>query len=124
MGMTWRVVVGAIAIFNILIGLGFLIDPAGSALRFFLAPLGTQGMASLRADFTAFFLVGGGFALLGAWRNTAAPLLVPLALLGVAILGRAISLAADGAPATAFPPMAVEAVMIALLLLARRNATA
>lgn len=120
MSMTWRVIVGAIAIFNILIGLGFLIDPAGSALKFFLAPLGTQGMASLRADFTAFFLVAGGFALAGAVRRSAALLLVPVALFGVAIFGRAISLLADGAPATAFPPMAAEAVMIALLLLARR----
>ena len=36
-----------VALFNIVLGLGFLIDPAGSALNFFLAPLGTQGMAGL-----------------------------------------------------------------------------
>lgn len=121
MTMPWRVAVGAIAIFNIAIGLGFLIDPAGSALRFYLAPLGTQGMATLRADFPAFFIVGGGGALLAALRAIRAPLLVPIALLGVALTGRLVSLVADGAPPTAFPPMAAEAVMIALLGLAWRG---
>ncbi len=124
MGRTWRIVIGGVAVFNILIGLGFLIDPAGSALRFFLAPLGTQGMASLRADFTAFFIVGGGFTLYAAWRGIAAPLLVPLALLGIALFGRVVSLIADGTAPTAYPPMVVEAVMIVLLLLARRRARA
>lgn len=124
MSLTWRIVVAGIAIFNVLIGIGFLIDPAGSALRFFLAPLGTQGMATLRADFTAFFVVGGGFALYAAWRRAAYPLYVPVALLASALIGRVVSLAADGAAPTAFPPMAVEAAMIALLLLACRNARA
>jgi len=40
---------------------------------------------------------------------------VPLSLLSIAIVVRAISLVADGAPATAFPPMAAEAIMIAVL---------
>jgi len=115
-----RVLVGLVALFNIVLGLGFLLDPAGSAQRFFVEPLGTQGMATLRADFTAFFVVGGAAALIGAWRRDGAPLLVPVALLAPAILGRAVSLVADGAPATAFPPMVVEAVMVAILLLGRR----
>ena len=42
---------------------------------------------------------------------------VPLFLLSIAIVVRAISLVADGAPATAFPPMAAEAIMIAPLAL-------
>ena len=115
-----RVLVALVALFNIVMGLGFLIDPAGSALTFYLAPLGTQGMATLRADMTAFFLVGGGMAALGGWRVDPRPLLVPVALLGIAIAGRAVSLIAEGAPAIAFPPMLVEAVMIAILVSARR----
>jgi hypothetical protein len=120
----WRFAIGAVAIFNIAIGLGFLLDPAGSALRFHLVPLGTQGMATLRADFPAFFIVVGGGALFAAVRGIRAPLLVPIALLGVAFAGRVVSLVADGAPPTAFPPMVAEAVMIALLGLAFRSARA
>ncbi len=116
----WRALVALVALFNIALGLGFLLDPASAGLRFFLAPLGTQGMATLRADFTAFFVVGGAAAALAAWRSERAPLLVPIALLSIALLGRAASLVADGAPATAFPPMIVEGVMVAILLAAWR----
>ncbi|HEX4694076.1 hypothetical protein [Sphingomonas sp.] len=110
-----RAVVALVGVFNLMLGLGFLIDPAQAGLRFFLASLGTQGLATMRADFTAFFVTGGTFALIAAWRARRAPLLVPLMLLGVAIGGRVISLIADGAPGKAFMPMIAEAVMIVIL---------
>jgi hypothetical protein len=110
-----RVVVGLAGAFNVLLGLGFLIDPAQAGLQFFLVSLGTQGLATLRADFPAFFLTGGLFAIVAAWRAWRVPLLVPLSLLGIALAGRIISLIADGAPARAFAPMAAEAVMVLIL---------
>ena len=115
-----RVGVGLVGLFNVVLGLGFLLDPAQAGLRFFVTSLGTQGMATLRADFTAFFVTGGAFALIAAWRARRWPLLVPLALLTTAIFGRVVSLIADGAPSIAFTPMAAEAVMIALLALGWR----
>ncbi len=115
-----RGLVGLTGAFNVVLGLGFLFDPAQAGLRFFLTSLGTQGLATMRADFTAFFVTGGVFALVAAWRGERTPLLVPLSLLSIAIAGRAVSLIADGAPATAFPPMVVEAVMIAVLALGWR----
>ncbi|MDX5983592.1 DUF4345 family protein [Sphingomonas echinoides] len=116
-----RAVVGLVGLFNIALGMAFLFDPAQAVARFFLTPLGTQGLATVRADFTAFFITGGVFALLGAWREETAPLRVSLSLLGVAIGGRVVSLVLDGAPNTAFPPISVEAGMIAVLLLASRT---
>ncbi len=116
-----RAVVGLVGLFNIALGLGFLLDPAQAGLRFFLSSLGTQGLATMRADFTAFFVTGGLFAIVAAVRVRRTPLLVPLSLLSIAIAGRLVSLAADGAPQTAFPPMIVEALMIALLALGWRS---
>lgn len=116
-----RAVVGLVGLFNILLGLGFLIDPAQAGLRFFLTSLGTQGLATMRADFTAFFVAAGSFALIAAWHARRTALLVPLTLLGVAISGRVVSLIADGAPGKAFPPMVAEAVMIAILALGWRH---
>jgi hypothetical protein len=115
-----RVVVALVGLINLMIGISFLIDPAQAGLRFFVTALGTQGMATMRADFTAFFVTGAVFALIGAWRAERRPLLVPLMLLGIAIAGRMISLIADGAPAMAFGPMAAEAVMIGILALGWR----
>jgi hypothetical protein len=116
-----RVVIGLIGLFNIVIGLGFLLNPAQLAGQFFLSPLGSQGLATLRADFPGFFITGGAFALIGAVRKDGNALLVPLLLLSIAIIGRALSLAMDGAAPTAWPPMIAEAVMISALLLARRS---
>jgi hypothetical protein len=114
----WRLVIGLVGLFNIAIGLMFLVHPRELAAMFFLEPLGTQGLATIRADFPAFFLTGGLFALLGAIRAERAPLAVPMMLLAIALAGRTLSLVVDGAPQTAFQPMAAEAIMVLLLALA------
>lgn len=116
-----RVLVGVIALFNIAIGLGFLINPAGLAANFFLIPDGGQGMATLRADFPGFFITGGSFAMIGAVQKDRQALLVPMLLLAIAITGRCVSLVADGIGPEAIPPMVAEAVMISVLALARRS---
>jgi hypothetical protein len=120
MTMILRVLVGAVGLFNITIGLLFLFNPAGAAANFFLIPDGSQGMATLRADFPGFFITGGSFALVGAWQKDGRALLVPVMLLAIAITGRTVSLVADGVGPQAIQPMVAEAVMISLLLLCRR----
>lgn len=120
MTFVMRLIVGLLGLFFAGMGLMFLINPAEMAADFALTPVGSQGLASLRADFTAFFLVGGLFALLGAWRTDPAALKVPILLLAVALFGRTVSLVLDGAGPMAWPPMVAEAVMIAILLLGQR----
>jgi len=110
-----RVALVLVGLFNLAIGLGFLIDPARLGAAFFLTPNGVQGLATMRADFTAFFATGGVFALLGAVRGRPELLIVPLGLLAIALSARCVSLAVDGIAPTAFPPMIAEAVMIAIL---------
>ncbi|TPE59177.1 DUF4345 domain-containing protein [Sandaracinobacter neustonicus] len=112
-----RLIIGLVGLFNVAVGLMFLLNPARMGPEFALSPLGSQGLATMRADFSAFFLVGGLFALLGAIRTDPSPLKVPLLLLAIALFGRTLSLILDGTAPTAYPPMLVEAVMIALLLL-------
>lgn len=116
-----RWLVGGVGLFNIAIGLGFLLAPAKLAAAFFLAPLGAQGLATLRADFPGFFIGAAAFALIGAWRAAAAPLRVPMLMLGLALFGRAVSILHDGMAPTALPPMVVEAVMLTLLGFAHRS---
>jgi Domain of unknown function (DUF4345) len=121
MKSTLRIVVGLVGLFNLFIGLNFLFAPARMAHEFALSPLGVQGMATMRADFPAFFLTGAVFSLFGAWRADAKPLLVPLMLLSAAICGRFVSIALDGTASTTFPPIIAEAVMIGLLSIAYRS---
>lgn len=116
-----RVVIGLVGLFNIIIGLGFLLAPAKLGAAFFLEPLGTQGLATMRADFPGFFIGASVFALLGAWTGHARPLLVPILMLSLALFGRFVSIAIDGMAPTAIQPMVAEAVMVTLLVLGWRN---
>ncbi|MFA6117738.1 MAG: DUF4345 family protein [Sphingomonas sp.] len=120
MRTTIRAAIALVGLFNLAIGLAFLADPSRLGAKFFLLPAGIQGLATMRADFTAFFVTGGVFALYGAWRGRAEPLTVPLLLLAIALLGRCVGLAMDGASSTAHEPMIAEAAMIAILLAGRR----
>jgi hypothetical protein len=116
-----RVVIGLVGLLNIALGLGFLLAPAKMAQGFFLLPIGSQGLASLRADFTGFFIGAATFALIGAWRADPRPLLVPLVMLGLALVGRSFSLVVDGVGPDAIAPMVIELVMLVVLIAGRRS---
>ncbi|MCA3691750.1 DUF4345 family protein [Aquidulcibacter sp.] len=110
-----------LGLFNFVIGLGFLLQPAKLAAAFFLSPIGSQGLATVRADFTGFFIGASVFALYGAWKMRAEALLVPMVMLGLALAGRFLSLALDGMAPTAPAPMVVEAIMLAILFFGYRT---
>lgn len=104
----------------VLIGLGFLIQPEDSAAGFGLAGRGAQGLSTLRADMTAFFVVGGVAMIWGAWKRNGELLLVPAALFGIAFAGRAVSLVVDGFYEGWWTGMTVEALVVALSVAASR----
>ena len=106
--------------FNLFLGVSFLYDPAGMGMQFGVSPNGALGMAVLRADFVAFFLVVGFCMLRGAWRRNGDLLLVPAALLAVAFTGRAISAALSGTQPGFFEPMIAEAAQVILLVIGWR----
>ncbi len=107
-------------LFNLLLGIGFFVDPVGLGTQFNLSPIGLGGLAVLRADLTAFFLVAGGCQLWGGWRRNGDLLLIPALLFGIAFTGRAVSAALDG-PAPGFAmPMTVEALQVILAVAAWR----
>ncbi|HEY8604023.1 hypothetical protein [Tsuneonella suprasediminis] len=110
----------AIGLLFLVLGANFLVFPADAGLGFGLTAKGAQGLAVLRADFPALFFVGGATMLWGAWRRNGELLLVPVAIFGIAFVGRVVSLAIDG-PYEAFAfPMMVEALAVALSLIGSR----
>ena len=115
-----RVLVGAVGVLGLLGAAMFLLRTEPAAARFGLQPLGSLGLASLRADLVALFATVGVLSLLGAVRDRADLLLAPLMLLGLALAGRTLSLVMTGPAPDLIPPMVVEAVLIAILVLGRR----
>ena len=107
-------------LFFVLMGIGFLIDPISAGADFGLAPQGTLGLASMRADMTAFFVVAGGCMIWGGWARKGDPLLVTAALMGIAIIGRLYTLVVDGPHDDWFVPIIVEAVTIIIALMGSR----
>lgn len=103
--------------FNLFLGISFLIDPAGMGRQFGVSPNGPLGLAVLRADFTAFFLVTAFCMLRGAWKRNGDMLLVPAALLAIAFIGRGVSAAVSGTQPGFFEPMVAEALQVVLLMI-------
>lgn len=115
MQMVLRALIGLVGVFNMVVGLGFMLVPARLARTFFLSPIGVEGLATLRADFPGFFIGSSVFAVLAAARNRADVLLVPLLMIAIALSGRVVSLLLDGSTPASFPPIVAEAVMFVLL---------
>lgn len=105
---------------DLMLGLGFLFQPAISGGDFGLVSNGNAGLATLRADMSAFFLVAAGCMMWGAWRRNADLFLPPAALFGIAFVGRLISAVFDGVYPGFWLPMAGEAFHVVLLLAAWR----
>lgn len=104
----------------VLVGGGFLIDPTGRIGEFGLLAENNKGLSTIRADFTAFFWVAGGAMIIGGWKQRGDALLVTAALMGIALTGRAVSLALDGSYEGWPNFMVVEALTVILALTASR----
>jgi hypothetical protein len=105
----------------VLVGLGFFFQPQSTGAGFGLLANGVPGIAVMRADMTAFFVVGGGCMIWGAWKRNGELLLVPAALFGVAFAGRLVTVVADGATPQFWLPMLVEGATVIVTWLASRH---
>jgi hypothetical protein len=117
--LTALAMIGGIAF--TLIGLGFLFVPDTAGASFALLPDGIAGLAVMRADMTAFFVVGGVCMIWGAWKRNGELLLVPAALFGIAFCGRLLTVIVDGLAPQFWLPMLVEAATVAVTLLGSRH---
>ncbi len=115
-----RILTGLAGGLFIFLGLSFWFDTDGAAAKMGLTNLAPAGHALVRADVAGFFLAGGAMSLYAAIKGNAAYLWPNLLLVGAAITGRALTLIIDGGDATSYPPMVVEAIIIALILYSRR----
>ncbi|QNP44353.1 hypothetical protein H9L15_03555 [Sphingomonas daechungensis] len=111
-----RIAIALVGLLNLGLGLAFLYAPVRMAAEFSITAIGSQGLATIRADFPGFFITAGLFALLGLETNKRGALWVPVTLLGIAFVGRTLSLLLDGVGPDALPPMIAEAMMIAILI--------
>lgn len=120
MRMILTALIFLLGLFDLLMALNFLFNPAPTALGFGLTADGAQGLSTLRAEFTAFFGVTAVCMMLGAWRRNGDLLLIPAALMATSLVVRGISLGIDGTYPGWQVLMAVELAHVVLLVAAWR----
>lgn len=114
MRMILRVLIGVAGVLGVLAGLRVWQAPEAFAAQLGVAAASPLGVATLRADFGAFFAVGGALALAAAIKARGGLLLAPMLLLGAALAGRIATALMEGYTPEMGAPMAVEAVLTAL----------
>jgi hypothetical protein len=117
--LTALAMIGGIAF--TLIGLGFFFVPASAGPSLGLMTSGVSSLAVLRADMTAFFVVGGVCMIWGAWKRNGELLLVPAALFAIAFCGRLLTVIVDGPTPQFWLPMLVEAATVIVTVLGSRH---
>jgi hypothetical protein len=121
MDKVFRALAGLIGLLFVIMGVRWVIDPAGAAGAIGLPVLEGLALSSQIGDLGAFFFAGGAMALFGAWKQKAAWYLAPALLIGTAAVFRI--LAALVQDATMAPQMIIpELVMTGILLMAARTA--
>lgn len=107
-------------LFDLFMGLSFFMDPqtAAAAAGFSIEPINLTGLATIRADMTAFFVVSGLAMMWGAWRRNADLLIVPAALFGTAMVIRSFTALTVGHGPDFLMPIVVEAIHFGLLMAA------
>ena len=116
-----RLFIGVCGLLALLLALRIWTQPALAAAQLGVGALGPLGVATLRADFAGFFAAAGGFALAAAIWDDRRLLTAPLAMIGLALTGRCLTVLHDGLAAPMIMPMAVEAALVILLALGRRG---
>jgi hypothetical protein len=112
-----RVIVALPGILFVVIGLSWLVDPAGAAKNLGMTLFDGLGRSSQIADFGAFFTTGGCLVLIGVITQKRTWLYAPAMMLCFAAVFRILAWLIQGA-AFAGPQIAVEVVLTGLLLFA------
>ena len=117
MNKVLRVVVALPAILFIVMGLRWVVAPAGIAPEFGMPLLEGLGLSTQVGDLGAFFFCGGLFVLIGLITQKRSWFYAPALLLGFTAVFRVVAWLAHGA-AFASSQIMVEVVLTALLLFA------
>ena len=113
-----RALAGAVGLFFLVLGIGFLTLPEVFATGFYAEPARAVGINAIRGDFGALFLGMSFFCLLGTLTVHRRLLIVPAVFLTLIIAGRLTSLLVDDVPNLATGSVVMEWVFLAILVLA------
>lgn len=113
-----KILTGILIVLFVGLGLFFMFNPAGTVEILQLTPESAGGWAAIRSTFGGLFI---GLALLllrGVMYEEWLPIRIAGIILAVTIIGRVVSLIADGFETSLLGPIVVEIVLVAICLFA------
>lgn len=121
--MIWlaRICVALAGLFSLAMGAAAFLSPEQLGQTLGVSALSPLGLNSMRADFGSFFLASAiacGFALFARKPDW---LWGAMTLYLIAVIGRVIGVAIDGAPADVAQPIIIELVLVAFLAFGART---
>ncbi len=119
MDLLLRILIGAIALLFLVMGLGYMFDPASNAADLSVTPIGEHGLNTLRGDLGGLFLASTVLLVLGLVQRKIEWFLSVAVFMSVIATGRIIGFIIDGNPAQlALVAFGFELGITALLVLA------
>ena len=121
--MIWitRIAVALVGLFSLAMGLTALASPVQLGDTLGIGALTPLGLNSLRADLGAFFLASAIASFLALFFSRANWMWGVACLYGLAVLGRFLGVAVDGAPEGIAQPVTVELVLVVLSVYGART---
>lgn len=118
MELTVQIPVALIAVMMAGLGIMSMFAPQKMLGNFGLQPLGVQGYSTVRAVIGGLFLASLGLLVYGLLSGEARWFLAVAALMSAIAAGRIVSLVTDGFDRSVIPPLVVELVIVAVLMVA------
>lgn len=118
MALLSRILVAVIGLFSLLGSLQHWFKVDALVTERGIQAVGDIGRANIRADVGGLFIGIGLFAIIAAAKQDKTWLLAATLLTGSALMGRLVSVAIDGYSPQVGPPMVIEAVVVAIYLVA------
>jgi hypothetical protein len=102
----------------IVLGSKAMFFPTSTFELFDIKPIGIYGLNTIRADIGGILLGSALMILVGVFKNNPTWFLSTILIMSVVLVGRIISIVADGWTSATIPALVVETVVITVLYLA------
>ncbi|NOD62820.1 MULTISPECIES: DUF4345 family protein [unclassified Ruegeria] len=100
------------------LGIMSMFAPRRMVANFAIEPVGTAGLSTIRSVIGGLFLASMVLLVIGLTTGQTLGYVAVAILMGVVAVGRIVGILADGFDKAVLPPLVVELVIIAVLLLA------
>lgn len=116
MQLTMQILVGLATLMLFGLGTMSMFAPRRMLKNFAIEPIGTAGLSTVRSVIGGLFLASVVMLAYGLIAGQTLGFVAVALLLGVVALGRVVGILADGFDKAVLPPLIVELVIIAVLL--------